>query len=55
MSSTALSESQTAEMKGAAFAARVRAVDREALEAVVRVYLGPSSPLTPDVETEIFA
>ena len=40
MSSTALSESQTAQMKGAEFAARIRAVDRGAVQAVVRAYLG---------------
>ena len=40
MVSTPVSDVKTAHMKGAEFAARVRAVDREALEAVVQAYLG---------------
>ncbi len=40
MSSTVVSESQTAQMQGPAFVARIRAVDRDALEAVARAFMG---------------
>ncbi len=40
MISTSVSDLKTADMEGAEFVARVRAVDPEALEAVARAYLG---------------